>query len=237
MSFLFGGDTPQVQYNPVGASGGGLNTSIPSGGGNITVTPDANRLGAVGDVANTYSDLAKETGDLRSKVTPGYNDLLTSQLGNINDSARSAIGNLRTNLQSRRILGSSFGQDTIGRTDAEFSKQRNETMATNYLSSLDASNKLLQQQYQARTQAANTGLTELNLEANVANGLIGNTNQILAQNAQTNAKLEAEAQAGQGKMLGTLFGNVGQSLFGPSLAKAGSGIASGLSNLATVAMA
>ncbi len=229
MSFLFGsGDTPKVDFNPVGASAGGLTTAIPAGGGNITVTPDANRTNAVTGVANTYGGLADQTLGLRNQVTPGYNDLLTSQLGSIDNSARSAVGNLKQNLQSRRILGSSFGQDTLTRANAEFSKQRSDTIASTFLQSLDANNKLLQQEYQARTQQAQTGLNELNLEANVANGLIGSTNQILAQNAQTNAKLQADSQAGAGKFLGGILGNVGQSIFGPTLGGIGKTIASGL---------
>lgn len=228
MSFL-GGDTPQVQFNPVGASAGGLTTSIPSNGGNITVTPDANRTAAVGGVADTYTALANRTAGLGDLVQPGYNDLLTSQLGSIDNAARSAVGNLKQNLQSRRVLGSSFGQDTLTRANAEFNKQRTDTMATNYLQSLDARNKLLQQEYTARTAAANTGLTELNLEANIANGLIGSTNDILAKNAQVNAKMEADSQAGMGKFFGTVLGGVaGFALGGPAGALTGAGIGSKL---------
>lgn len=232
MSFLSGGQkTPQIAFNPTSGYGGGLNTVWNPGTASYSTTPSAARTAAVGDVANTYTDLAGESAGLRGQVTPGFNALLDSQLGSINDSARSAVGDLKRNLQSRRILGSSFGQDTLTRANAEFSKQRKDTIAQNFLQSLDASNKLLQQEYQARTQAAQTGLTELNLEAGVANNLIGSTNQILAQNAQAQAKMEAEAQAGAGKFMGGILGSAGQSLFGPSLSSAGTGLSSSLGSL------
>lgn len=226
MSFLTGGSTPQVQFSPVGASGGGLDTKFK--GGKYTTTADPTRTAAVAGVTDTYSDLGDLTGGLRGQVTPGYNALLDTQLSDINDQAHKAIGDLRTNLQSRRILGSSFGNDTLSRANAEVAKTRADVTARNFLQSLDANNKLLQQQYDAYTKAATTGLNELNLEAGVANGLIGGANQVLAQNAQVNAKLEAESQAGVGKFFGNILGNVGQSLFGPSLSSAGTAISGGL---------
>lgn len=230
MSFLTG-KAPKVQFSPVGASGGGLDTSFSGNvggvGGHYTTTADATRTAAVGDVANSYGDLADKTAGLSATVAPGYNDLLASQIDSINNSARSAVGNLQQNLQSRRILGSSFGQDTLTRAQAEFSKQRADTTANSFLQSLTARNQLLQQEYQARTAGANTGLNELNLEAGVANGLIGSTNSIMAANAQADAKAEAASQAGAGKFVGTLVGGgIGFMAGGPAGAVAGAGIGS-----------
>lgn len=229
MSFL-GGDTPKAQFSPIGGSGGGLTTSFSGGGlggGSYSVTPDANRTAAVGEVANTYSDLGNLTGGLRGQVTPGYNALLDTQLNTIDNSARKAIGDLRTNLQSRRVLGSSFGQDTLTRANAEVAKTKADVQATNFLQSLDANNKLLQQQYDAYSKAANTGLSELNLEAGVANGLISSTNKVLSDNAQFDAKMEAQSQAGAGKFFGTVLGGIGGfALGGPSGAVTGANIGS-----------
>lgn len=224
MSFLTG-DAPKVEFTPIGASGGGLNTSF--GGGKYTTSADATRTAAVGGVTATYDDLARQSAGLGAMVAPGYNDLLSAQLGDINNQAHKAVGDLRTNLQSRRILGSSFGQDTLARAEAEFSKQRKDTIAQTFLSSLDARNKLLQQEYQARTAGAMTGLNELNLEAGVANGLIGSTNAIMAENARADAKAQAAAEAGAGKFLGTVVGGVGGFMLGgPAGAVAGAGIGS-----------
>lgn len=231
MSFLFGGDTPQVQNTFANASGGGLTTKFDNG---YKTTADPTRTAAVSDLANTYSDLGNETAGLRAGVAPGFNDLLASQLGSINNSAHAAIGNLQQNLQSRRILGSSFGNDTLSRAQAEFSKQRADTTANNFLQSLQANNQLLQQEYQARTQAANTGLNELNLEAGTANGLIGSTNSIMAQNAQANAKLQADSQAGAGKFLGNLIGQFGGSSLGGMFGGSSSGSNGTLASLSSL---
>lgn len=180
-----------IQYTPPGFSGGGLSTSF--SGNSYNVTPDANRTGVVNSISQNFGALGDTLGTLRAGVMPGYNDLLSARMTQINDTAHKAIGDLRQNLQSRRVLGSSFGQDTLTRANAEFGRQRDQVTADNYLQSLEASNKLLTQQYDAYNKQYATGLSELNLEAGVAQGLTGQAATILGQNAQLEAKLREQS--------------------------------------------
>jgi hypothetical protein len=177
-----------VNFTNPSFSGGGLNWN----GDNFSVTADANRTGVVNDISSNYRDLGNNYGDLRSMVAPGFNDMLKARLNSFGDTATKAIGDLRQNLQSRRILGSSFGQDTIGRLNAEFGRQKDTIVADNYLKSLDASTQLLKQQYEAWNQAFQTNLAELNLEAGVAQQMGSKGADILAQNARTTATLETD---------------------------------------------
>lgn len=205
MSFLgrlFGGSSPQVQMQPQGFNAGGLSTTFGPGGYNIAATPE--RTGLVSGLSNTFGELGNQYGSLAATVAPGFNDLLRARLGQINDSASAAIGNLRQNLQSRRVLGSSFGQDTISRGEAEFARQRDAATADTFMKSLAASSELLAKQYEAWTKQFSTGLDELNLEAGIAGPLVQNANNVLAQNARTNAELEARSQEGTGRLLGTV---------------------------------
>jgi hypothetical protein len=220
MSFLksvFGGE--KVDAQPVKStipdfSGGGL-SSIQNGN-TFAVTPDATRLGVVGGLSDTFKNLGDITGSLRDTVAPGFNDMLTARLGQINDTARSALGNLSDNLRSRRILGSSFGEDTITRAQSEFARQRQQATADNFIQSLQQNNSLLKQQFEAYTNAFTTKLGELNLEANLASGISSKAADIFAANAQTTAKLQEDASksnvsndinlaSGLGSFLGRVF--------------------------------
>lgn len=212
MSFLsnaFGTHTtaPTINFSPTGFNAGGLFTKFQNG--NYVSTPSAGRTAAVGDIANTYGDLGNETAALRSTVTPGYNQLLQARLDQLNNTARASIGDLRQNLQARRILGSSFGQDTLTRANAEFGMQRDQIVADNFIKSLAANNELLNQEFKARTQQFQTGLDELNLEAGVASKLTADATSVLAQNARTQAQLDAsnnQFNAGQNMKIVTGLG-------------------------------
>jgi hypothetical protein len=202
---------PSINYSPSGFTGGGLTGSY--SGNNFSVTPDANRTGTVNSIADTYAKLGSETGDLRSTVAPGFNDMLKARLTDLDNQGTAAIGNLKQNLQSRRILGSSFGEDTISRANNTIQQQRDAVIADNFQKSLEANNQLLTQQYAAYAKQFQTGLDELNLEAGQASALNSTGSQILANNARTlselnmkndqfNAKMNFDTEAGIGKFLG-----------------------------------
>lgn len=210
-------DTPAPVASTVsGFSGGGL-TGSAGNGTEYTVSPDAMRTAQVGGVSGAFGQLGDLTGGLRSTVTPGFNDLLQTRLQSINDSARKSVGDLRTNLQSRRVLGSSFGQDTLTRADAEFSRQRDQATSDSFLKSLEVNNQLLQQQYSAYAKQYQTGLDELNLEAGMASNLSSKASDIFAANARLTSQLTATAEQFNAKMSNdqaTGFGNfVGRVLF------------------------
>lgn len=235
MSFLnsiFGGGSSQVQTQPVNFtppdfSSGGLNGNWSVN--NYSVTPDANRMAQVGGLSNTYNQLGNETGALRSTVAPGYNDLLKSRLASFNNDAASAIGTLNQNLASRRVLGSSFGQDTLTRANNQFAQQRDAIVADNFLKSLQASNQLLGQQYDAYSKAFQNNLNELNLEANMASQFSSKTADILNQNARTEAQLSEDASKANAKNASDQASG-----FGSFLGKMIPGLSSGLSGGITI---
>lgn len=243
MSFLSG---PKIQNSqnaaPTGFTGGGLQVFAPDGVNGTRVGPTQPRTDLVNNLSDTYGSLADAYGGLARTVAPGFNDLLKSRLASLSDSRESAISNLRQNLDSRRVLGSSFGQDTLTRADAEFSRQKDAVTADNFMKSLDASNALITQQYNALRGKFQTGLDELNLEANVGQNFSAGANKILADNAQAQAKLDAAAQSGVGSFLGGLVtkmvpsGALG-SMLGGGAAAGGMGATAGSdAALATTAM-
>lgn len=234
---LFGGagsKAPQVNFTPPGFNAGGLSATFSGNGYNVTSSGDRNA--AVAGVANTFGQQASDIAGLRSQFAPGFSALRSAQLGQIDSNRKAAIGNLQQNLQSRRVLGSSFAQDAINRTTAEYNAQEKETIAQTYLQELQANQQLIQQQYTAARGQFQTGLDEMNLEASIASNLTASASKSLESAAATQAELDAKNQAGQGQFfggLGQMFGSGLSSIFGSGAAAGGS--AAGLSS-ATTAM-
>ncbi len=191
-----------TNFTPPGINAGGLSSTYGPGG--IGITADANRTAAVSGLSDTFGQQAGEIGGLRATVAPGFSNLRTAALNQIENARSNAIGNLRENLQRRRVLGSSFAQDAASRTEAEFAQEKAKTEAQSYLQELEATNQLIQQEFTARRGVFQTGLDEMNLEANLAAGLAGKATDVLGKNAQVEAMLKAQEQQGAGKLVGTL---------------------------------
>lgn len=202
---LFGGKKPQApiqNFAPAGINAGGLNTSF--AGGNIGITPSAERLGFVNDVSNTFGELGDELGILRSKVAPGISELRASRLAEIDSARDRSIGDLRENLQRRRVLGSSFGADAISRAESEFGAARAKVAGETFLQELELSNQFIEREFGARRAAIQTKLDELNLEANLAATLAGKATDTLGANARMMAQLNALEAQNAGKFFGGL---------------------------------
>lgn len=211
---LFGGggkSAPQVNYTPPGFNAGGMSATF--GGNGYSVTPSADRTGAVGNIAGTFGAEAGALGNIGAGFAPGFSNLRASQLNQINSNRTAAIGDLRQNLQNRRVLGSSFAQDAVNRTQAQYDQQEKDTIAQTYLQELQASQQIIQQQYGAAVSSFQTGLTEMNLEAGVASDLTTKASTTMLSAATTQAQLDAANQAGQGKFFGQL-GQMAGSAFG-----------------------
>lgn len=210
-SKLFGGkEKPFVPPPPTGINAGGLSSSM--SGGNLNVTASPERLGLVGNVADSFGRLGDELGILRGAVAPGISTLRASRLAEIEDARNRSIGDLRENLQRRRIFGSSFGNDAIARAESEFAGQRERVAAESTLQELEATNNLVNQQFNAQRGQFQTFLDEMNLQANIAAGLAGKATDTMAANARLQAQLNMLEAQGAGKFFGQTFGPLANSI-------------------------
>lgn len=216
-SKLFGSSGSKIEFQPPSISAGGFTGS----GGSIT--PTAERMRMVDELAATFGPQADAYADLRSKVTPGFSAFRDARLAEVEGARTRAVGNLRDNLARRRVLGSSFGSDALVRAESEFSREKERVQAESFLSELEASNALIGKEFEARRGGYQTFLDELNLEAQVATSLSTNASQVLASNAQLKARLDAQNAAGGGRFFGQVFqpvatqiGNSVQRFFTPS---------------------
>lgn len=230
MSGLFGGggEPSTSGFAPTGINAGGLSSTI-DGQGRIQIGADGARTAAVGNIASTFGKQADALATLLPRVAPGISDLRSARLGQVENARLNAVGNLRDNLARRRVLGSSFGQDAITRAEAEFSQQKQAAEAESFLQEMEMTTNLMQQEFTARRGQFQTGLDEMNFEANLAAGLAGKATDALAKNAQIDAMLTAQSQAGAGKF----FGQLAQP-FGAAVGKGVSGLFGGGTNAGNI---
>lgn len=221
---------------PININAGGLSTNL--NGNNLSVTSSGSRNNLVNNISGQYGDYASLLQGLRNQVTDPINGLQAVRLAQNENARKQAIGNLRDNLARRRVLGSSFAQDALTRSNLEFAQNADQIKNASYLQSLDAQQQLANQEYQARVNQFNTKLNELNLQGTLGQNLAQQGNQLAAQIAQlktqlaaqgantygnlaaNQARLDAGAQSGAGSLLGYL----GDALLGPALGGAGTAL-------------
>ena len=203
-SKLFGGKSKGglSSFAPTGFSGGGLSSSFDRRGQSFSVSASPERQGVVGNLAGLFPQQANLVAGLRGQVAPGVGALTQSRLSELDNRARESIGNLRDNLQRRRVLGSSFGQDAVQRAEIGVAQEADRIRSESFLQELDLTNQLIQQEFGLRRQEFQTQLDDMNLQAELASKLSQGASAQLASNAQLKERLNAESAAGAGRFFG-----------------------------------
>lgn len=200
MSSLF--SAPKINYTPPSFSGGGINATFAGNRYNLGISPQ--RSQAVGQLASTFGQQAGEIAGLRPTVAPGFSLFRQAGLSDLSNQQSAFMSNLSENMARRRVLGSSFASDAASRAERDFDAQRQDFIAKSYLQELEASNQLIQEQYQASTSQYKTFVDEMNLEAGLAAQLTTSASSAMASVAMAQAKLDAEAASNVGKLFGTV---------------------------------
>ncbi|MGH9425377.1 MAG: hypothetical protein ACRD2L_03605, partial [Terriglobia bacterium] len=145
--------------------------------------------------------------------------LRAQRLQQLRNTKDQAIGNLRENLQQRRVLGSSFAQDTITRGEAEFAEQEDRIVAETFLQELEATHSLINEEFTVGRGQFTTWMDELNLQADIAAKLTSGATAALQQAAAVKADLAAKEAQASGQFFGQLFkpvaNAIGQAVAGP----------------------
>lgn len=220
LSKLFGGSANKSinalsRAPAVSINAGGLTGS----GGNISATPE--RMAAVRGVSALFPKQANELRTLRERVRPGFGELTNSRVQAIQNARQKAIGNLRDNLQRRRVLGSSFGEDAIARAEAEFGQQEASVRAESFVQELGLTNELIGAEYEAARGEFQTLLDEFNIQGNAAVQLASGQTAQLGANMRMQAQIAALSLAGIGKQFEPLANEIGKgvaSIFTPKAA-------------------
>jgi hypothetical protein len=188
---IFGGTPKGVDrlrgFTPASFSAPGLTGRFANNRFSLNRTPAGNA--ALEDLRRGFTDKAAELRDLRPQVAPGFGRLTKSRVEAIRGAGRRAVGNLREELSRRRVLGSSFAQREVASTEAEFGRQEEMARAESFLSELDLTNQLINQEFDAATRGAAAVLGQLNFETSLAAELSSQASN------QNNANRIAQAQA------------------------------------------
>ena len=158
---------------------------------------------------NRFGRGLSDLDSLRSEVRPGFGRFTDAGVRSIRNARRSALGNIRDQLSRRRVLGSSFGQDTVARANREFGEAEDKVRAQSIIQEIATSSQLLKQESEQIFQGVQRELAELQ----VAKGLSTDFGSMISKNTQFEQTLEAERIAGQaafgGSMAGTFLGGSG----------------------------
>lgn len=173
-----------------GFDAGGLSARLGANG--VSVTSSNDRLLQLGKLAALFPQQASEIAALKARVAPGMSELRAARLGEIENSRARAVGNLRDNLQKRRVLGSSFAQDSLANAESEFAQQKSKVAGESFMQELEATNQLMTQEYEARAGEFQTWLGEMGLQASLAAELSAQFQSEANKNMQLKASLLAE---------------------------------------------
>lgn len=188
-----------------------------------------------------FGEGLEATQGLLGQVKPGFGALTEARVSEILNRGSASRSNLRANLARRRVLGSSFAEDVLGRFDQQLAQDVGQAKAVSFLEELDATNQLINQRLSINVQnvdlqrdflsqafAAERGATQVeldeqNLLLQTGLSLLGKQADILASNAQLEAQLAAQGAqqagfgagfggfGGGGSLLSNLFGGGGGS--------------------------
>jgi len=203
------------KFRPTMMSGGGFQSTLtgPKNRQTLNLTGDANRQAAIGNVQSALMGGADALAGQRGLVNPGFGALTEARVGSLDTARRRATGTLRDNLSRRRVLGSSFAADAMGRVESEFGRQEAEVRAQSFLEELQLTTNLIERETQFRTNAMSVALDSLNFEASLATQLATGATAAMQASASMQAQL-AQMQIGQtldvlGTGAGLLFGGGG----------------------------
>lgn len=132
--------------------------------------------------ANSYRRLAAST-------KPGFGRLTRSAQEIIGNRRRAAVGDLKETFARRRISGSSFAADAVGRMEAEFAQLERQAVAEAFVQEIDMTTKLVGEEASARTNAYVAQINNMNFDAELGMRLATNGSQVMSQLAQSQAQM------------------------------------------------
>lgn len=192
-----GGGGSSSKNSFAGINAGGLNAKLGKKNQiNLSSNPLRDRL--VGDVASTFSKQADIIGNQRDRARLGLSDLRASRLAGLENARQKSVGNLRDNIASRKVSGSSFGQNALTRANLAFQEEGDRIRSESFMQELDLTNKLIEQEFNTRRQGFQTVLDEMNLQAEVATQLATRATAEFGANARLKQELAAKSAAGAG---------------------------------------
>lgn len=194
-----GGDANFRPPTPLSLSAGGLSSA--SSGGQLSIQTTPGRRNLVNNLSRVFQRQAGEFGNLRGIVRPGFGALTEARVNTLESRGARRLSNLRENLATRRISGSSFGQAQLQSEQRQLDQDIAEARARSFLEELDITTTLIDKQYSSDLAAFETLLSELNTQAQVGQALLSGTQAVLSNNASLQAQLAVQNAQGVGAFI------------------------------------
>ena len=208
--FIFGNSgnvTSSVrQFKPFGANTPG--TSFTADNGSFTATRSPETQNALTNLSKAFGNTATDFGKLRTQVAPGFGKLTEVGLRAVEDARLRTVGDLKQNLSRRRVLGSSFAEDDISRTNAEFSRVSEQIETENFIKEIEETRQLINDESAAATAQYKVLIDQGNFESSVAAQLAASATSVLGDLAKFEAALLNEFAGRQGDIAGTVAGGL-----------------------------
>jgi hypothetical protein len=208
---------------------GGLSTGLVDDNKRVTVQSSPERQGLVNQLASVFGGQANQLGLIRGQLTAGRGALTEARLAQLDAGERAALGDLRTNLSRRRVLGSSFANDQQAAIQEQFGRARAEEAAQGLLETYGLDADLLTKQTAAAASQFQTKINELNLQTSVASSILSGSQASVGALADTSAQVAAlynQEILGAGTYSLASLGNALGSLLGGKTSNSG-GLATG----------
>ena len=158
---------------------------------------------------NILSDLA----DLRGEVRPGFGRFTEAAVDAIRRTKEDTLGNVRQQLQRRRVQGSSFANAQLAGIEAAFGREEALFRGQALLQEIETTFKIINEEFKVKLANFQAEFVELGLAANVA----GFVTQALSAQSVVDKQIAAEAAIGAGSAFGDFGGVLGEAIGGSDL--------------------
>lgn len=194
-----GGSSSGSKAKVADLTAGGLKSSFANN--RLTVGSTDQRRGLVNNLSNLFLAQGREFEGLRPLVKPGFGALTDARVSTLENRGASRLSNLRDNLARRRVSGSSFGQSLVQSEQRQLDQDIAETRARSFLEELDLTTSLIEKQYTSDLASVEAQLSNLNMEAQVGQALLGTAQSVLSNNAAIQSQLAVQNAQGIGAFI------------------------------------
>lgn len=207
---IFGGAGRKLKkFRPVNfstAGGQGTFTKVGRNQFDFNLNRSAGVNNALSGLTTGLEDRSAAFGGLRSRVSGGFGDLTRAKVQSIRDAGTRTVGNLRNRLRQRRVLGSSFAENQITSTEAQFAQEEERARAEGVVGEIGLEADLIGREFAGAIEAAQTLLNQFNFETGIASGLQQSATQAVQNVGIARAEARSAMDAGIGSIAGTLIG-------------------------------
>lgn len=165
-----------------------------------------------------------------AQVKPGFGKLTRSAREIIGNRRRAAVGDLKETFARRRISGSSFAADAVGRMESEFAQLERQAVAEAFVQELSMTTDLIGKEAEARSQAYAAQISNFAFDAEIGVRLATNGSQVMSAMAAQQAQMYNE-MAQRGYDASVFNADKGEALAAPLVGATRDGITAGVNAL------